>query len=132
MIKKILIVVVLFLTFCTSVNAAIFQSVIITSKDRIYCFYRRQVDNEWQNWQEWPVHVYDRSIPPKSFKPKRVSQDGVEDIFGKELSDWLDSQRSVSGYYNFSNNKRYDWKEFVGYNYGTYTHKRLRFKVYPQ
>ena len=104
------------------VPSGISQTVIIRDNSNIRCFYREQLDNGWSVWEEWAPRRRDERF--KIFTPRQVNQTVTNKLIGDNILKWLSKRPPVSGYYNFSANENYDWKEFGGDNYGTYSHKR--------
>ena len=102
-----------------------FQEIIVTHDNTDVCFMRESVDfRRWGNWMQRPPRDSDAQI----FKPKYLTHDYVEGIIGKEMIEWLNKRPRISGYYNFTKNKKYDWEKFGGESYGTYS-KPILFRV---
>jgi len=99
------------------------QEVVVTHKNNDYCFYRYSYDcknwGDWVNKPPWNMLKYTYQI----YKPQPVNQKIVSTMLGSVILDWLQNRPKVSGYYNFTTNPAYDWKNYGGDNYGTYSKK---------
>jgi hypothetical protein len=115
-------------------NNGLFQEVAITYKGKDYSFHRHSSDYRykplhWGKWEQWPMNRKDqnsRSFPIGGLNPN-LDQREVSKMMGPAMLKWLDEQQTVSGYYNFTNNPMYDWENFGGDSYGTYSKKKLPF-----
>ena len=109
-----------------NVPSGIFQQVIVTHNTITYLFRRSMINHQWSDWEQWPLYVIDNTQKPKSFCPIKVKQKTVNNIIGKQLLAWLHERAydvRVSGHYNFSKYKKYDWEKFAGDHCGTYNKK---------
>ena len=102
------------------------QTVTIKDQGNIRAFRRERLEANWSEWIEWAPKRSDEKS--KIFKPREVNQEVVNKIIGKDILKWLSKRPSVSGHYNFSGNKNYDWKNFGGDKFGTWM---TTVKLYP-
>lgn len=98
--------------------SGISQTVLINHSGTIKAFRRERLDKTWGEWIEWAPRRSDEKS--KIFKPRAVNQAATTKLIGKDVLRWLSKRPPVSGHYNFSGNKNYDWKRFAGDRFGTW------------
>lgn len=119
----------IFIIFTPSVVNAFFQEIVITYNEVDYAFMRESEDCvHWGYWYLKPPR--DQTVKPRSYKPRKVSNEIVWEMCGPAVIKFLENRPKVSGYYNFTDNKNYDWKKFAGDDYGTYS-KKITVRIEP-
>jgi hypothetical protein len=99
------------------------QEVVVYSRGRIRSFVREldSNDNQWLPWVEYQPYKPNSSV--RIFKEQQVDQKEVVKAIGPAALRYIHRKTDrgiLSGYYNFSGNNNYDWKEFGGDNFGTW------------
>lgn len=105
------------------VDNSLFQEVVVRHNGSDYCFHRTSSDARfkpfrWNDWEQW--QPYKQNESSRKFKPLKVDPEKVINIIGQKRLKWLEDRANnvgVSGYYNFTGDSSYDWKNFAGDTY---------------